>query len=111
MPWLIIILGYFLGSVPTAYLAGRLLERRDIRRMGDGNVGACNAFHHMGAKTGIGIFIIDAGKGALAVLVAQSVGLPLVAVLSTGVAAVIGHNWPVFLGFRGGRGEALLSVF
>ena len=105
MPWLIVILGYFLGSVPTAYVAGHLLKRGDIRRMGDGNIGARNAFHHLGAKTGIGIFIIDAGKGALAVLVAQAAGLPLVAVLFTGVAAVIGHNWPVFLGFRGGAGE------
>ncbi len=106
MPWLIVILGYFLGSVPTAYVAGHLLKRGDIRRMGDGNIGARNAFHHLGAKTGIGIFIIDAGKGALAVLVAQAAGLPLVAVLFTGVAAVIGHNWPVFLGFRGGRGKS-----
>ena len=50
--------------------------------------------------------IIDAGKGALAILIAQAASLPQLAVLLTGVAAVIGHNWPVFLGFRGGRGES-----
>ena len=106
MPWLIIALGYCLGSIPTAYIAGRLLKGKDIRQMGDGNVGAHNAFHQLGAKAGIGIFLIDAGKGALAIFIAQAVSLPLIAVLSTGVAAVIGHNWPVFIGFRGGRGES-----
>ena len=106
MPWLIVILGYFLGSIPTAYIASRLLKGRDIRQMGDGNAGARNAFHQLGAKAGIGIFLIDAGKGALAIFIANAVSLPLVAVLFTGVTAVIGHNWPVFIGFRGGRGEA-----
>ena len=106
MPWLIVLLGYFVGSIPTAYIAGRLLKRGDIRQMGDGNMGARNAFFQLGAKAGISIFFIDAGKGALAILIAQVASLPQVAVLLTGVAIVIGHNWPVFLGFRGGRGGA-----
>ena len=74
--------------------------------MGDGDVGARNAFFQLGAKAGISIFFVDAGKGVLAVLIAQAASLPQVAVLLTGVATVIGHNWPVFIGFRGGRGEA-----
>jgi glycerol-3-phosphate acyltransferase PlsY len=74
--------------------------------MGDGNIGARNAFFQLGAKTGISIFFIDAGKGSLAILIAQAANLPQVAILLTGVATVIGHNWPVFIGFRGGRGEA-----
>jgi len=106
MPWLIVLLGYFVGSIPTAYIAGRLLKGRDIRQMGDGNVGARNAFFQLGAKAGISIFFIDAGKGALAILIAQAASLPQVTILLTGVATVIGHNWPVFIGFRGGRGEA-----
>ncbi len=106
MSWLIVLLGYFLGSIPTAFLAGHLLKGKDIRQMGDGNMGARNAFHELGAKVGIGIFLFDAGKGALAILVAQSTQIPQLAVLLTGVAAVAGHNWPVFIGFRGGRGEA-----
>jgi len=106
MPWLIVLLGYFVGSIPTAYIAGRLLKGRDIRQMGDGNVGARNAFFQLGAKAGISIFFIDAGKGALAILIAQAASLPQVAILLTGVVSVIGHNWPVFIGFRGGRGEA-----
>ncbi len=106
MPWLIAVLGYLLGSIPTAYIAGRLLKGRDIRQMGDGNIGAQNAFRHLGAKIGTAVFFIDASKGALAILIAQAVSLPQLAILMAGVAAVIGHNWPVFLGFRGGRGES-----
>ena len=106
MPWLIILLGYLLGAIPTAYIAGHLLKGRDIRQMGDGNVGAQNAFRQLGRKAGIAIGLLDAGKGALAILIAQAVNLPQVAILATGVAAVIGHNWPIFIVFRGGRGES-----
>jgi len=104
MPWLIVLLGYFLGSIPTAYIAGHLAKGQDIRQMGDGNVGAANVFRHLGAKTGVGVFLADAGKGALAIFVAQAAGMPQVAILFTGVAAVVGHNWPIFLRFRGGKG-------
>jgi glycerol-3-phosphate acyltransferase PlsY len=106
MPWLIVILGYLLGSIPTAHIAGRIFKKVDIRQVGDGNVGAQNAFRQLGAKTGVAVGIIDAGKGTLAILIAQAVSLSQVTVLLAGAAAVVGHNWPVFLGFRGGRGEA-----
>ncbi len=53
MAWLIILLGYLLGSVPTAYVAGRLIRGQDIRQAGDGNIGAANAYRHLGPKTGI----------------------------------------------------------
>ncbi len=106
MPWLVVVLGYILGSIPTAYIAGHLLRGKDIRQMGDGNAGAANAFRQLGAKTGIAVGIIDASKGALAVFIAERAGVSQLTILTTGAAAVIGHNWPVFLGFRGGRGEA-----
>ncbi|MFC1870312.1 glycerol-3-phosphate acyltransferase [Chloroflexota bacterium] len=106
MPWLIILTGYFLGSIPTAYIAGHLLKGGDIRHMGDANVGAANAFRQLGAGAGIGVFLVDAGKGVLAILIAQTASLSQAAVLFTGIAAVAGHNWPVFIGFRGGRGES-----
>jgi len=104
MTWIIILLGYLLGSIPTAYIAGHLAKRRDIRQMGDGNVGAANAFRNLGARTGIGVFLADAGKGVLAIFIAQAANLPQVAILLTGLTAVVGHNWPVFLRFRGGKG-------
>jgi len=106
MPWLIVISGYLLGSIPTGYIAGRIFKQVDIRKVGDGNMGAQNAFRQLGAGVGIAVGIIDAGKGALAILIAQAANLPQITVLLAGAAAVIGHNWPVFLRFRGGRGEA-----
>jgi glycerol-3-phosphate acyltransferase PlsY len=105
MPWLIVILGYLLGSIPTAHIIGRI-KKVDIRRVGNGNVGAQNAFRQLGAKTGVAVGFIDAAKGALAIVIAQLANLPQAAVLLVGAAAVIGHNWPVFLRFRGGRGES-----
>jgi glycerol-3-phosphate acyltransferase PlsY len=106
MTWLIVILGYFLGSIPTAYIVGRILKGVDIRQIGDGNMGAANTFRQLGPKAGITVGIIDAAKGALAVFIAQLAGLSLTLVLLTGTVVVVGHNWPIFLGFRGGRGEA-----
>jgi glycerol-3-phosphate acyltransferase PlsY len=74
--------------------------------MGDENMGAANAFRQLGRKAGVVVGIIDASKGALAILIAQAANLSQVVIMFTGAAAVIGHNWPIFLGFRGGRGES-----
>jgi glycerol-3-phosphate acyltransferase PlsY len=106
MPWLILGLGYLLGCIPTAYIIGRIIKGVDIREIGDGNMGAANSYRQLGPKAGITVGVIDAAKGALAVFIAQIAGLSLLFVLLTGIAVVVGHNWPVFLGFRGGRGEA-----
>jgi glycerol-3-phosphate acyltransferase PlsY len=107
MQWLLLLTGYIIGACPTAYLFGQRIKGRDIRTMGDGNVGARNAYHELGHNTGILIFLIDTAKGALAVLPAIFLHTPQIIVLWTGFAAVIGHNWPVFIGFRGGRGESV----
>jgi len=106
MPWVIIALGYLLGALPTGYLAGHFLRGVDIRRVGDENMGAANAFRELGPAIGIGVGLIDAAKGSVAILIAQAVGVSQLGVLTTGLATVIGHNWPVFIGFRGGRGES-----
>jgi glycerol-3-phosphate acyltransferase PlsY len=106
MQWLLVLLGYIIGACPTAYIFGRRMKDRDIRRMGDGNMVARNAYHELGHKTGILIFFIDTAKGSLAVLLARYFGAPQYIVLAAGVAAVVGHNFPVFIGFKGGRGEA-----
>jgi glycerol-3-phosphate acyltransferase PlsY len=106
MAWLTVVFGFLIGSFPTAYIAGRLTRGKDIRQLGDGNVGAQNAFRQLGAKVGVAVFFIDVGKGVLAIAIAQAANVAQIWVLLTGAAVVIGHNWPVFLGFRGGRGEA-----
>jgi glycerol-3-phosphate acyltransferase PlsY len=104
--WLVILIGYLLGSIPTAYIAGHVLKGQDIRKMGDENAGAANAFYMLGHKAGILVGVVDFAKGALAVLIAQASHMSQTVVMFTGAAAVIGHNWPVFIGFRGGRGAA-----
>jgi acyl phosphate:glycerol-3-phosphate acyltransferase len=106
MQWLLVLVGYIIGACPTAYIFGRRLKDRDIRQMGDGNMGARNAYHELGHKIGILIFFIDTAKGYLAILIAQFFNAPQSIVLATGAAVVAGHNWPAFLGFRGGRGES-----
>lgn len=102
--WLIIIIGYLLGAFPTAYIAGRLMEGKDIRRMGDENAGAANAYRELGVTAGVTVGIIDVAKGSLAMIIAQSSHVSQNVMMLTGLAAVIGHNWPAFLGLRGGRG-------
>lgn len=106
MTWVVVILGYLLGSIPTAYIAGRLLSGQDIRQMGDGNMGAANVFREFGSMAGITVGLIDAAKGSLAILIAQGAGVSQPDTLLAGAAAVAGHNWPIFLDFRGGRGES-----
>lgn len=106
MAWIVFALAYLLGSIPTAYIAGRLTRGVDIRQVGDRNMGAQNAFRELGAGIGVLVGVIDAAKGAIVVLIAQGIGLPQLSVFISGAAVVIGHNWPLFLGFRGGRGEA-----
>ena len=106
MAWLILILSYLIGAAPTGYIAGRIVAGVDIRKLGDENMGAANVYRELGRKVGIIVFFLDVFKGALVVFIAQSANLSQVFVLICGVAAVIGHNWPVYLKFRGGRGES-----
>ena len=103
---LAIVIGYLLGSIPCAYIAGRLAKGVDIRKVGGGNVGALNVMREIGAVAGLSVFLGDVVKGSLAVLVAQWLGVPLLGVFAAGFAAVVGHSWPVWLKFRGGQGLA-----
>ena len=107
-----IVIGYLLGSIPFAYIAGSLKKGIDIRQVGTGNMGAANVMRQVGTVIGYTVFIADITKGLLTVFIAQWLGLSLTWVLVAGFAAVAGHNWPVFLGFRGGRGGATsIGVF
>ena len=101
-----VVLGYLLGSIPTAYIAGCLLKNKDIRTLGDGNIGAQNASRQLGPRIGFSVGVLDAAKGALAIIIAQAAALSQPLILLVGIAAILGHNWPVFLNFRGGRGES-----
>lgn len=100
---LIVLLGYLLGSIPAAYVAGRLLKGIDIRRYGSGNVGGSNVFAHVAKWAVVPVGLFDIGKAALAVWIAQTLGLADVYVFFTAMAAIVGHAWSLYLGFTGGR--------
>jgi glycerol-3-phosphate acyltransferase PlsY len=112
---LALVIGYLLGSIPFAYIIARLVKGVDIRKVGGGNVGTLNAMREIGPLPGLGVLFADIAKGALAVLVAQWLGLHLYWAFAAGFLAVVGHNWPVWLKFRGGQGLAttmgVLAVF
>jgi glycerol-3-phosphate acyltransferase PlsY len=100
-----IVLGYLLGSIPTAYLATRLATGKDVRRLGGGNVGGLNVFREVGILPAAIVGIVDVAKGAAAVAIAYwllDVSPPFV--LAAAVAAVVGHNWMVWLKFSGWKG-------
>lgn len=100
-----IIIGYLLGSIPSAYIATRLAAGKDIRQIGGGNVGGLNVYREVGAWPALAVGIIDLGKGAAAVAIAYwLLDLSPVFVLAAGLAAVISHNWMVWLKFSGGKG-------
>ena len=100
-----LILAYLLGSIPFTYIIS-LWKGVDIRKVGDRNVGAFNVFRHAGLEAGLATLVLDIGKGALVIVIARALHVSDLVVYLTGMVAVIGHNWPVFLSFRGGRGEA-----
>ncbi|GEN33713.1 MULTISPECIES: glycerol-3-phosphate 1-O-acyltransferase PlsY [Aneurinibacillus] len=103
----VIILSYLLGSISFSILVAKKIAKIDIRQHGSGNAGATNTLRVLGKGPGIAVLLLDAAKGAIAVGVAHWLtgGNDWVIVLS-GIAAILGHNWPVFFGFRGGKGVA-----
>jgi len=98
---------YLIGSIPFALLIGFAWKRVDIRRYGSGNIGATNVLRVLGWPAALLCFVLDAAKGLWPVWYAQSLpdADPLV-VVGAALAAIAGHNFPVFLGFRGGKGVA-----
>jgi len=99
-------LAYLLGSIPTAYWAGKVLRGIDIRQHGSRNVGATNAYRVLGPRIGISVLVLDILKGFLAVKLGHWLGAPAWAPVVAGLIAVAGHNWTVFLSFKGGKGVA-----
>ena len=105
--WIALILGaYLLGSVPAAYLVVRLSRRIDLRQYGTGQVGAGNLWRMTSWKLGLPVGVFDFSKGLVMVWVAQLLDLSVAQQIIVGAAAIIGHNWSVFLRFHGGRGVA-----
>ena len=98
--------GYLIGSLPTAFIVARFVKGIDIRTVGSGNVGGSNVWLHAGKLPSVTTLLFDLVKGALVVAVLRANGFALETQLAAGVAAIGGHNWPVWLRFVGGRGIA-----
>ncbi|WP_163653532.1 glycerol-3-phosphate 1-O-acyltransferase PlsY [Listeria sp. PSOL-1] len=105
---LLMILGYFIGSIPSGLWIGKLFYKKDIRKFGSGNLGATNSFRVLGVKPGIAVTVIDILKGTVATLLPFFFALNLDHhyLLLTGICAIIGHSFPIFAGFRGGKAVA-----
>ena len=101
---LLTIAAYLVGSIPAAYLVARWRRGVDIRKHGSGNVGAANTLTVVGKRWSVAVTIFDIGKGALMVWFAQFLDFNIASQATVGIAAIIGHDWPVFLRFQGGRG-------
>jgi glycerol-3-phosphate acyltransferase PlsY len=102
-----ILAGYLLGSFPSAFIAARLFKKRDIRELGGGNMGTLNTMREIGFVPGILVLLFDVFKGVATVLLARWLGVHFGVTFAAGLAAIIGHNYPAYLSFRGGRGGAV----
>ncbi|MAF41610.1 MAG: acyl-phosphate glycerol 3-phosphate acyltransferase [Cyanobium sp. ARS6] len=110
MPLLTLLLGYLLGSIPSGFLAGQWCKGIDLRTIGSGSTGATNVLRNVGKGPALAVFFVDVAKGAAAVLLARSLN-PTSALIDwiqvlAGLAALAGHIWPVWLGFKGGKAVA-----
>lgn len=102
----VIIIGYLLGSFPSAYIVAKLRKGIDIRQVGVGNMGAANVIREIGFWEGVVVWLADAAKGAAAMLVALALDVPHLWLLGAGFAALLGHSFPIYIGFKGGVGSA-----
>jgi len=97
---------YLLGSVPFGLIASRMFFSKDIRSLGSGNIGATNMLRNFGLVAFVAVLLLDALKGAVAIWVARALGLDQAYVLLAGLACIAGHDWSVYLKFKGGKGMA-----
>ncbi|WP_045521750.1 glycerol-3-phosphate 1-O-acyltransferase PlsY [Neobacillus niacini] len=102
---LVLILAYLLGSIPSGLIIGKVFYKTDIREHGSGNLGGTNTFRTLGVKAGLAVTTADILKGTLAASLPVLFGLEINPLLA-GVFAVIGHTYPIFAGFRGGKAVA-----
>lgn len=116
MPFMDILLlfigAYLLGSISFSYIITKELNKGDIRKLGSGNAGATNTLRVIGVGPAIFVLLLDVLKGIVPVWVALSLHFPLTTAIIAGGMAIIGHNWPVYYGFKGGKGVATtIGVF
>ena len=101
------VLAYFIGAIPTAYLVARYVLGRDIRSIGDNNSGAANVYREIGPKAGLACGALDIIKGGVTVIIVGLIANDSGIQMFGGVCAFVGHVFPIYLRFRGGRGAAV----
>ena len=101
-----LICAYLLGSIPSAYIVGKMQKKADIRSVGTRNMGAMNVFYEIGFWWGLVVLVVDIGKGVAAMAIAEALKVNEYVYLLSGMVAVLGHSFPIFLGFKGGKGGA-----
>jgi glycerol-3-phosphate acyltransferase PlsY len=97
---------YLIGSIPFGLLVSLGVYKKDLRKLGSGNIGATNVLRNFGVRPFIVVLILDMGKGIAAVTLGEALGLNPTLALVAGLAAIVGHMWSVFLKFKGGKGIA-----
>ncbi len=102
----VLILAYLLGSLPFGYILSHIIRKTDIRKHGSGNIGATNVLRVMGWKAALPVFVLDFAKGIAAVAIARLVSEQPAFYLTAGLLAMVGHSFPVFLKFKGGKAVA-----
>ncbi|WP_073507730.1 glycerol-3-phosphate 1-O-acyltransferase PlsY [Streptobacillus notomytis] len=109
---ILIVLAYLLGSIPNALWIGKIFKNIDIRKYGSGNLGSTNAARVLGWKLGILTLILDVLKGSVFVIIAKRMNLDDIHLILIGMAAILGHSYTIYLGFKGGKAVATsLGVF
>ena len=109
---LFLFLGYLFGSFPSGYLAGKIAKGIDIRSLGSGSTGATNVLRHVGKSAAITVFLLDVFKGAISILLAKYFLMNDSWQVAVGLSTLIGHIWPVWLNWRGGKAVATgLGIF
>lgn len=105
---LLVAFAYLLGSVPSGWLVMKVYRNQDVRKLGSGNIGAANVFRAAGPGAFAATLVADGLKGFIPVMLGILLGLgdQEIALAAIGLAAVLGHTWPIYLGFRGGKGVA-----
>ena len=105
-PFIFIAFSYLLGSIPFAYIVGKLFHGKDITKIGNQNVGTVNAWRELGWRTGLMVLILDTAKGVVVMALILGLGISEVVAFAAAMAVILGHNFSIFLNFNSGKGAA-----
>ncbi len=103
---LLLVFSYLLGSIPNGYLAGKWIAGIDLRQKGSGSTGATNVLRNIGKGPALIVFCLDVIKGTIPILIAKKIGLNDYWQVISGIAALSGHIWPIWLNWKGGKAVA-----